>query len=165
MLPYFAYGSNLLDARLSARTPSARYLCNARLAAHRLAFHKAGSDDSAKCDAFFTGDAADVTHGVLYQISPQDKTVLDAIEGVGHGYELKTVAVRTEAGMQEAFTYVTQPEYINPKQKPFAWYHRFVLLGALERGFPPAVIAAIEAVETQADPNPDRAAANRGIGG
>lgn len=164
MLPYFAYGSNLLDARLVARTPSARFITTATLAEHRLAFHKAGSDDSAKCDAFFTGNSDDITYGALYQLDPADKIVLDRIEGVGCGYELKDVTVLTDDGPLEAFTYVTQAEYRNPHQLPFDWYHRFVLLGAQQRGFPDEIVAAIKAVPSKPDPDRERAYANRTIG-
>lgn len=163
MLPYFAYGSNLLQARLAARTPSARFLTNAVLPQHRLAFHKAGSDDSAKCDAFFTGDDRDQTHGVVYALSAADKTVLDAIEGVGCGYEIKEVTVHTTQGALTVFTYVAQAAYLDATQQPFAWYHQFVLLGARQRGLPASVITALEQVATKADPDAERARANAAI--
>ncbi len=163
MLPYFAYGSNLLQARLSARTPSARFLTNAVLPGHRLAFHKAGSDDSAKCDAFFTGAAQDETHGVVYTLSSADKMVLDAIEGVGCGYEIKEVRVQTAQGPLAVFTYVAQAAYLDATQQPFDWYHRFVLLGARQRGFPASVLVALEQVPTKTDPDAERARANAAI--
>lgn len=163
MLPYFAYGSNLLQARLIARTPSARFLTNAVLPQHRLVFHKAGSDDSAKCDACFTGDAVDETHGVVYELNAADKIVLDAVEGVGRGYEIKNVTVTTAQGPLAVFTYVAQAAYLDATQLPFDWYHRFVLLGAHQRGFPASVLAALEKVPTKSDPDAERARANAAI--
>ncbi|MDQ2928209.1 MAG: gamma-glutamylcyclotransferase, partial [Pseudomonadota bacterium] len=64
----FAYGSNMCSRRLRERTPSARALGVGRLPGHKLAWHMAGGDGSAKCDIVETGREEDVVWGVLYEI-------------------------------------------------------------------------------------------------
>ena len=85
----FSYGSNLLLARLTARVPSARFIARGELTGHTLRWHKAGRDGSGKCDAFFTGDPADRLWGGVFEIASADKHLLDAIEGLGSGYDEK----------------------------------------------------------------------------
>jgi gamma-glutamylcyclotransferase (GGCT)/AIG2-like uncharacterized protein YtfP len=64
------------------------------LAGHALRFDKPGSmDGTAKCDAAYTGNAADSVVGALYSIDADELALLDGFEGVGHGYERKTVSV------------------------------------------------------------------------
>ena len=76
---YFAYGSNLLLARLGERTPSARRIERGRLSAHRLCWHKRGTlDGSGKCDAFLTGNTADLVWGALFEIADIERARLDA---------------------------------------------------------------------------------------
>ncbi|CAM2069667.1 Gamma-glutamylcyclotransferase [Sulfidibacter corallicola] len=157
---YFAYGSNLLIERLQARTPSAGEAGTGILRGFRLEFHKIGTDASAKCDAFETGDETDLVYGVLYRLSDADRNVLDEIEGVGHGYEVIEVDVETTAGAVTVFTYVVDPAYMNPELPPYRWYKAFVLEGARQHGFPEAYVAAIDAVPAIADPDVERAARN-----
>ena len=56
-MKYFAYGSNMLEARLkhSSRAPSAIYIVVGELLVFQLHFHYIGMDGSAKCNAFETG--------------------------------------------------------------------------------------------------------------
>ncbi len=152
----FAYGSNLSRLRLAARLPDARFLGTAVLTGFRLAFHKRGSDGSAKCDAFFTGNPEDRIHGVIYALTPAEKQVLDGIEGVGQGYEIQHVSVDHQGLASSAYTYVVAQDYIAPELLPFCWYHRYVLSGALEHGFPEDYVAKIRAVAYQEDPDVDR---------
>ena len=53
---YFAYGSNMLTARLRERMPSCKPLGIAKLPGHALRFHKRSKDQSGKCNAFATDD-------------------------------------------------------------------------------------------------------------
>ncbi|MGM0412630.1 MAG: gamma-glutamylcyclotransferase family protein, partial [Pseudomonadota bacterium] len=91
MTPYFAYGSNMLTARLRARVPSAHPVGRARLDNHALAWHMAGPDGSAKCDIVTTPGT--VVHGVLFRLDAGELPLLDAAEGLGHGYDRETVTV------------------------------------------------------------------------
>lgn len=162
-MDYFAYGSNLLHQRLRARTPSAVVVATAWLPGHVLRFHKIGTDGSGKCDARYTGRPSDLVRGVVYRLTDEDRAVLDRIEGVGTGYEVKAIWVETASGRRSAFTYVVQEPYIDPEIEPFEWYKGFVVAGARQNGLPAAYIEAIERVTAQPDPDEKRAARNRSI--
>lgn len=157
-LLYLAYGSNLLPARLGARTPSARSLGTVELPGFRLGFHKRGSDGSAKCDLVVDGGAR--AYGALYALDPLEKPVLDLIEGVGSGYEELRIELD---GYGSVFLYVAQSTYIDPSLSPFEWYHRFVLEGARYHRLPPDYLEEIASVRAIPDPDPARAAENARI--
>jgi gamma-glutamylcyclotransferase (GGCT)/AIG2-like uncharacterized protein YtfP len=155
---YFAYGSNLLFARLHARTPSFRHLGIARLPNHRFSFDKIGGDGSGKCGieqisrektnrGNESGDHEVI--GVLYRMDKVEKTVLDEIEGVGHGYVDQEIAVVTHHGEIPAFTYY--PTRVDKSRRPYDWYKALVLEGARENSFPRHYLAMIESIESAID--------------
>ncbi|REJ81117.1 MAG: gamma-glutamylcyclotransferase [Acidobacteria bacterium] len=159
---YFAYGSNLLVARLrqADRCPSARPLTVARLDRHRLDFAKRSDvDGSSKCTVL--PDPARSVHGVLYEIAQaHERRALDAVEGVGKGYEVQEVSVSCLAGGRHtAFTYIAQPAWTDPALLPYDWYRDLVLHGALEHGLPEELVARLRRTATRTDP--DRARAER----
>ena len=151
---YFAYGSNMSLRRLRERVPSARSLGCYRLAEHDLRFHKPGVDGSGKCDAFYTGQPGDELTGVLFEIDPQELSLLDRAEGCGYGYEHKTVtlcALHTDKTVT-ALTYVATQ--VQEGLQPFTWYLNHLQAGAQENGLPQAYIAdKIEAVSARRDPD------------
>jgi gamma-glutamylcyclotransferase len=152
----FAYGSNMLTARLQARTPSAWPLGRALLRGHRLHWHKVGRDGSGKCDIVATGDEADGVHGVVYAIALADKPLLDAAEGLGQGYDERRLTLEHADGELQAWAYVAT--HIDPALRPYDWYRALVQAGALEHGLPAGYVAGIAAVPTMADPDAQRAA-------
>ncbi len=149
---YFAYGSNMSSKRLLARTPSARFITVAVLEMHILKFHKASEDGSAKCDAFATADIDNRIYGVIYAIAESDKPALDAFEGVGFGYEEKTVElISVDDEPLLAYTYCAT--YLDPDLYPYDWYHHHVITGAQEYDLPPDYIEQIRSVTTISDPD------------
>ena len=159
---YFAYGSNLLLARLGERTPSARRIERGRLSAHRLCWHKRGTlDGSGKCDAFLTGDTADLVWGALFEIADIERARLDAAEGLGRRYRDTQVRVETARGLLTAFAYVAMPDAVDATLAPFGWYRDLVVAGARESGLPDRYISALAAVTTVADPDEERARRHR----
>jgi gamma-glutamylcyclotransferase (GGCT)/AIG2-like uncharacterized protein YtfP len=146
MMYYFAYGSNLCTKRLGKRISSVQVVGTGVLKKHKLKFHKIGKDNTAKADAFFTDDSSDFVLGVLYKFAQSDKEILDAIEGLGNGYDVKTVMVETEYGFLEAFTYYAIRK--DSSLKPYDWYVQHVLNGAREQGFPNDYIEKIQKIET-----------------
>lgn len=154
-LLYFAYGSNMSHARLQARVPSAVALTPAELTGHRLRFHKKGLDGSGKCDIEQTGDPADRVFGVVFDIAAAEKPRLDRKEGLGFGYNLKSVVVKTPGGdsLQAFVYYATRTD---PTLHPFDWYKTHVLTGARENGLPADYVDAIAAIKAVADPKRQR---------
>lgn len=152
---YFAYGSNMSAPRLQQRVPSARVLGVAVLRDHRLEFHKAGRDGSAKCDAAWSGKDSDAVHGVLYKMDPGHKSRLDKAEGLGNGYAQKTVRVQmTGGGKHSALTYYAT--HIDVTLRPYSWYLEHVVRGAREHHLPDNYSAAIVRVEAIDDPDAER---------
>jgi len=163
LLTYFAYGSNMLLARLRERVPSADPIGTAILTEHRLLFHKRSRDGSGKGNILATGDSKDEVHGVVYEILDTEKPSLDLAEGLGTGYFEKVVRLSVNETWAEAFTYFANDEFIDDVLKPYAWYKDFVLFGAQENNLPPEYIAAIEAVESVVDQDSEREELNRRI--
>ena len=152
---YFAYGSNMSIRRLHARTPSAGFVTVATLHGHELRFHKAGRDGSAKCDAFANGDPGHRVVGVVFELDPAEKPALDRVEGLGQGYEEKTIELTAQAGrIVTACTYYAT--HIDPGLRPYHWYKHHVLSGARDHGLPEPYLQRIEAVAAIADPQPER---------
>ena len=150
---YFSYGSNMSSKRLVNRVPSAKKMDTGLLQKHQLAFHKVSNvDGTAKCDALETRNPQHCIYGVLYDLDPKEKTVLDHIEGLGKGYEIKNVQIQTLSGpVITAFTYYATNT--NPQLKPLDWYKEHVLRGAIENDLPSQYIQTIEKVISLEDPN------------
>ena len=152
---YFAYGSNMFTRRLRARVPSARPVGTGYVPEHQLRWHKRShKDGSAKCDLHWTGDKRHRVYGVLFTMSRADKANLDRAEGLGNGYGEKTVVVITPSGPCPAGTYYATA--IDPQRRPFGWYKRLVLEGAMEHRLPESYIAFLKSAESVHDPDPAR---------
>ena len=152
---YFAYGSNMSVRRLKDRLPAASPRDVAHLHEHELRFHKTGRDGSGKCDAHETGDSRHAVIGIVYKISQADILILDKIEGIGVGYERKTVSLSSQSmGSIKAFTYYATST--DSSLLPFQWYKHHVMVGAREHNLPTAYIDAINNVQSMADPDQER---------
>lgn len=153
---YFAYGSNMAIERLYERVPSAKFISVAALSGYTLRFHKPSKKDgSGKCDAAFTGNSSDTVLGVLYSINADQLSALDKYEGLGHGYDRKTVPLITCSGeIFQAETYIATNR--DPSLRPLDWYKEHVLRGARAIGLPSGYIASIEAVVADFDVDKER---------
>ncbi len=157
---YFAYGSNMLTARLRERVPSATAIGIGQLVGYALRWDKRSSrDGSGKCDAEATGRQDDVVWGVLFELDPEDKPALDKAEGLGAGYMEKTVHVMTEAGPITAITYYATDK--DASLRPYHWYKTLVIAGAREHGLPTSYRSHLELAVTVSDPNTARASRHK----
>jgi len=153
---YFAYGSNMLTARLRERVPSVTAIGIGQLVGHALRWDKRSlQDGSGKCDAEATSRNDDVVWGALFELDPEDKPALDQAEGVGAGYFEKTVNVLTEAGLVTAVTYCATDK--DATLRPYQWYKALVIAGAREHGLPPSYRSRLELVATVSDTDTARA--------
>jgi gamma-glutamylcyclotransferase len=154
-ISYFAFGSNLASHRLLQRLPKARLSGVARLKEYRLSFRKSDAGESGKCDIEFTANPTDIVIGVIYQISDDDRLILDQFEGLGWAYDSKQVEVTTNSEETlSAFTYTALD--IDTSMTPYHWYKEHVLRGAVEHDFPPQYIQFIKSIKSKADPDQQR---------
>jgi sulfite reductase beta subunit-like hemoprotein len=144
----------MLTKRLQERAPSAKPVGIGHLKEHQLRWHKKSQDGSGKCDIFFTGDQDHQVHGVLFEISGSEKKRLDAVEGLNQGYDEKTVEIITTSGLVSAVTYYAR--VIDERLRPYEWYQRYVVEGAIEYDFPEKYVQALKSVEAMKDPDLER---------
>jgi len=157
---YLAYGSNLHPVRLNERVPSARLIGTTRLDRHRVAFIKRSHDGSSKCSLVFTDEADHAAYAAVYEMAVKEKPVLDAIEGLGAGYEERGLRVSVNRERLAVFTYVAAATHTEPDLAPYDWYHTLVTAGADHHGFPAEYVEALTAVPTQSDRDLERRARN-----
>ncbi|MES1923950.1 gamma-glutamylcyclotransferase family protein [Salinisphaera sp. T31B1] len=155
---YFAYGSNMLTARLAERVPAVRPAGPAWLTHHQLHFHLRGSDGSGKCNVLHTGQADDIVHGVLFELDAARLTRLHAAEGPP--YAFLELDVGTAEGPCRAAIYRGKPAYLDDTLVPYDWYCAFVVGGAREHGLPADYVETLAAVASHSDPDPLRARRN-----
>ena len=151
---YFAYGSNLSIQRLHQRIDAA-FLFQAYLTHHDLRFHKVGQDGSAKCDVYETGLKEDRTYGVVYRVSLHQRSILDRYEGLGQGYDLKSVEVNNlNCEAISVQTYVATD--IDPGMMPFCWYRHHVIHGATDFKLPFEYCRKLQQIQCVVDSNQKR---------
>lgn len=148
---YFAYGSNLHPERLGARAPSARFLCIARLAGYRLAFHKRSRiDGSGKCNIVAAPGPHNVW-GAVYELGRADLERLDGEEVVHGGYLRQRYVVYAGDARREVHAYEAPPDLTDEALSPFDWYHALVLDGARLHGLPQDYVAMLESIAVTRD--------------
>ena len=147
---YFAYGSNMLPARLQARCPSAQLVGLAIAPDHRLEFSKPGRDGSGKATLHPAPGAT--TPGVVYRIALADRPALHVAEGADHpnGYIFHDeFSVRMADGTGVAATYIARRR--DPGLRPFDWYLALVIAGAQAHGLDAAHIRHLRSVSYSPD--------------
>ncbi|AFY29168.1 gamma-glutamylcyclotransferase family protein [Cyanobium gracile] len=150
----FAYGSNMLTARLRQRVPSARPLGVAVLRAHELKWHKVANDGSGKCAIEAAADSNSLVYGVVYAILLGEKHRLDRAEGLGFGYEEQTKTVELAGQFVDVQAYVATR--IDTVILPYSWYRALVVAGAVEHNLPSAYIDGLRRVPVIQDPDQER---------
>ncbi len=155
MALYFAYGSNMLAARLQARCPSAQIVGPAEAQGFDIAFDKIGQDGSGKATLFAA--VGQLVHGALFRLGDDDLTELDRVEGVGRGYDRISITVMRNGQGMDATAYLAPSAWRRAGLLPFDWYLGLVLAGAHEQRLPMAWIARlVTAGRAAPDPDPMR---------
>ena len=154
-LLYFAYGSNLPKAVVEQRVGPCERIGVAYITGYTLRFDKLSYiDHSGKCDAYYTGEAADRVWGAVYRFSEDQIAAMDELEGPGY----RRAAVKATMGERvvEADLYLARPEAVNPDLPLLDTYKACVLAGARELELPREYVDAIEAVPSVSSmPAPD----------
>ncbi len=161
MMHYFAFGSNMLSARLRARVGDFPAGIAGAVAGHQLRFHKRSGDGSAKCDSYCTNNSDDVLPGVAYQISAAQQVLLDRFEG--RGYSKLEIGVNVDGDRFAAYMYVAEPDYVDPDLAPYHWYKQFVIAGAREFALPSHHVRAISNIQAVTDPDNERHLRNMAV--
>ena len=159
----FAYGSNMLLARLRERVPLAKPLGVAKLKGHTLKWHKVAKDGSGKCDIVTLDDQNQSVLGVLYEIPEEQKPELDRAEGLGHGYAEKTVVVEVGALSLKASAYYATN--IRANLAPYTWYRALVVAGAVANKLPAEYIELLRSTVASQDSDSERHAKNMLLAG
>jgi gamma-glutamylcyclotransferase len=155
----FAYGSNMLTARLCRRTPSAHKLFVGTIRGYTLAFNKLGRDGSAKANIVKSEDNSAQVHGVVFQVSPEELILLDNEE---QNYDRIKVLVKAEVGADLlADAYIAKPGALCENIKAFDWYLALVIAGAKEHDLPKDYVLHLESSASKADPDFERQRINQ----
>lgn len=150
----FAYGSNMNINRLRERVPSATKYTNAYIKGYQLVCNKISrKDGSAKANIAETGNNNDIVWGVLFVIDNNEKPNLDRLEGLGNGYEERTLTFFDPAGnTHEAQAYIAfEDQYLNNALNPYDWYHEFILSGAIQAQLPQKYIDSLKMIQSTVD--------------
>jgi len=131
---------------------SATLVGTSLLRGYSLKFHKRGKNDgSGKCN-IVAGES--IVHVAIFTILESDRAKLDICEGLGFGYDHKTIQI-DEYG--ECSTYIAAANAIDDSLSPLDWYKEYVLRGARFHGFPDEYILELESQPTVTDSDHDRA--------
>ena len=150
----FAYGSNMNINRLRERVPSATKFANAYITGYRLECNKISrKDGSAKANILQTGNDVNIVWGVLFVINNNEKPALDRLEGLGYGYEERTLTFVDAVGnSHNAKVYIAyEAKYLNNELWPYDWYREFILSGAIQAQFPQEYIDWLKTIPSTVD--------------
>lgn len=135
ILPYFAYGSNMLRERLIARgVKLAAKEQAAWIEDYRLVFNKKSKDASSKANLM--PECGQKSYGVLFFVDKDSLDKLNLSEGAPTHYQKTTVPIRTETNSYEALIYLAQYDHLvsdqdpNDLHLPWDWYLALILAGA-----------------------------------
>lgn len=143
----FSYGSNMLFNRIKERCQSLKVLGSGFITGHQLLFNMQSTDGSGKANAFETNNPQDKVWGTVISINKADKKLFDGFEELGSAYNEKLIDVQTKERDLRAWVYVACTDRIKDNLKPYDWYRRFVLEGAIENNLPDSYISHIKSVE------------------
>ncbi|MBS0290857.1 MAG: gamma-glutamylcyclotransferase [Proteobacteria bacterium] len=165
-MKYFAYGEKMCTAQLYNIVPNALCLGVVKAMGYKLFFHNKGSHDpSGKCNIMPVQDPACEIFGVLYEISPSDRYLLDKDQCLG--YQNQEITLKVFPNLEDqlmtpmkgvfAFTYIADKDNIFEDLVPYHWYKELIISGAKEHQLPAEYIHHLEQFSSTQDPNVQRA--------
>ncbi|XP_074051680.1 gamma-glutamylcyclotransferase [Macrotis lagotis] len=147
---YYAYGSNLLGARLRLRSPSARFHCVARLQDFKLDF---GNYQGMTSSTWHGGIATivqspgDEVWGVVWNVHVENRSSLDEQEGVEDGtYIPIEVDVYNQEGKALTCRSYQMRDYVPAPPSP--QYKKVICKGAKQNDLPSDYQKKLEEIET-----------------
>lgn len=164
-MKYFAYDDKMFSPILRSILPEVRFIGVGQVKGYNLFFHNRDQvDHSGKCNLIKSNDASHTTYGVVYEVLPRERHLLDKAQKLGYGNQeitVKVLPVENEVSTLiepfYAFTYVAHKERVFSGLEPFTWYKELVIEGAKEHCLPEVYIKGLEDIEAASDPNVTRA--------
>ena len=146
----FCYGSNMNTERITERCSSSRFISRAKVNGWKLLFNKRSKDKSGKANLIYTGDKS-LVWGVIFDISEDQKPLLDAAEGLGRGYDEYKLWVINDLEQEiECVCYIaTEEKYLDNNLKPYDWYKEYCLIGAKQHNLPEDYILTLDGVNVR----------------
>ncbi len=148
MFRYFAYGSNMLRARIEARLGPVEVVGAAKLADYAHAFDKHGFDGTAKGNIYPA--PGDTVYGVLYQITPPQLTKLAIFEGGYRRIDVRVTCGRVD-GAALSFQAIDPMRDPADDMRPSAAYLDYYWRGMREHDLPAHYQAKLRAQAGLAD--------------
>lgn len=127
MIYYFAYGSNMNEARMLERVGEFTIIGSGVLIDYQLAFNKMAHGKIGEGYANVMTSPRDLVEGVVYQFDEIRK--LDKPEGYPIHYDRKLMAISIDGGFVEAWVYFARPSRISEGLMPSKSYLEHILLG------------------------------------
>lgn len=126
---YFAYGSNMSEARMSKKGISFFLRVPAKLYGFEIIFNNKG-EIAGQAYANLQSVKGSITEGVLYAMPPKDLIRLDFWEKCPKIYERRTYSVRMQDGKPiYAEVYVSKNDFTAEGLKPTKEYLNWILEG------------------------------------
>lgn len=158
----FAYGSNMCFNRLLQRVPSTRFIAIGFIRGFQMKCYKKSIDGSGK-GTIIRSTNGEVVWGVVYDIDPGEKHLLDKAEGLNNGYSETHLDVQSERIIYRAQAYVGENHYLDTSAKAYEWYKNFILKGAQENRLPDSYIDLLSHIPSTLDSDADRRKLNEQI--
>ena len=159
----FSYGSNLLFERINERIKSVKIIGKYKLRGYRLVFNKASEDGSVKANIEESSDPNDSVWGIIHKFDRKEKFILDWHETLGYGYQLICFRIKLNGKSETVHTYIVNETRFKKKGRPYSWYLKLVIAGAVQNQFPKAYINKLTSIITNADSNQNRCLKNERI--
>ncbi len=140
---YFAYGSNMLIARLEKRVGNVECLGMAILENYQIAFNKQSKDGTGKTNVYFSDGG--LVEGVLFELTEEQMNKLDKSE---IGYKRIDLNVQLLKNTFLAVSYIAEVDAINNNLSPTKEYLQYLIDGAIENKLSDTYIEMLKSVKT-----------------
>jgi gamma-glutamylcyclotransferase (GGCT)/AIG2-like uncharacterized protein YtfP len=136
--------------RITERCSSSRFISRAKVNGYKLLFNKRSKDKSGKANLIYTGDKS-LVWGVIFDISEDQKPILDAAEGLGKGYDEYKLRVINDLEQEiDCVCYIaTDEKYLDNNLKPYDWYKEYCLIGAKQHNLPEDYVLTLDGVNVR----------------
>ena len=148
-LYYFAYGSNMNQARMKKRCKGcAKFtlMFGGIMKKWKLVFNKEATDKEGVGWANIEQNDVSVVEGIIYKINEKCRDELDFWEGYPDDYQRPDMPVETDNGELDCIVYIANPTKVKEGLKPPKWYLDHLLKG--EKFLSPNYVSNLKKIQT-----------------